>query len=55
MDAETLEAELIRDLSRLERLDDEEFSTELYRALTNTRWARAPHRPARVAAAARGR
>jgi hypothetical protein len=40
VDAETLEAERIRDLSRLERLDDEGFCTELYRALANTRWTR---------------
>ena len=37
--AELLERELIEDLSALdERFADEEFSTELYRALTNNVW-----------------
>src|SRR4051812_49539824 len=36
MSTETLERELISDLEQMEdRLADEEFSTELYRALTN--------------------
>ena len=37
--AETLERTLVEDLATLEqRFVDEEFSSELYRALTNTRW-----------------
>ena len=38
---ETLERELLEDLATLEeRFADEEFSTELYRALTNNRWSK---------------
>ena len=37
--AETLERELVLDLATLaERFADEEFSSELYRALTNNKW-----------------
>ena len=37
--AETLEAQLLRDLGGLgDRFVDDEFSSELYRALTNNRW-----------------
>ena len=39
VEAEALEGELWRDLETLEqRFADEEFSTELYRALTNNLW-----------------
>ena len=45
MTAETLERELISDLATLgERFADEEFSTELYRALTNNRWRKSEGR-----------
>jgi hypothetical protein len=37
--SDELEFELFRDLETLEaRFDDEEFSSELYRALSNTAW-----------------
>ena len=41
MTAEAIELELVQDLEALgERFPDEEFSTELYRALTNNVWCK---------------
>lgn len=43
--SDSLERELVRDLARAgERLNDEKFSSELYRALANTSW-RKPNGP----------